>query len=359
MISFPMTGRPRHVSSQDVLKSPERLAWMLAGALAFAASAASAEGPVAVNSDNFVRAESDLYFSGIVANGGFGKLDHTREMAPLDKQTVIRLNRDTLYSSAVFDLDAGPVTITVPDAGARFLSMQIIDEDHYTHGVIYKPGRYTLTREEIGTRYVAAAFRIFADPSDPKDMDAVHVLQDKIGVEQAAIGTFEIPDWDADARNVTRTALLALAAQLPDTRGMFGAKGKVDPVRHLIGAAMGWGGNPEAEALYLNVVPETNDGQAVYKMHVGDVPVQGFWSISVYDAGGYFAPNDLGRYTLNNFTAAKNADGSVDVQFGGCDKTIANCLPTSDGWNYMVRLYRPEASILDGSWTFPVAEIAR
>ncbi|MFG1285374.1 DUF1254 domain-containing protein, partial [Xanthobacter autotrophicus] len=75
---------------------------------------------------------SDLYFAGIVKNGGFGKFDHTREPAPIDKQTVIRLNRDTLYSSAVFDLDAGPVTITLPEAGSRFMSMQVFDEDQYT-----------------------------------------------------------------------------------------------------------------------------------------------------------------------------------------------------------------------------------
>lgn len=62
---------------------------------------------IPVTPDSFVRAESDMYFSGIVKNGGFGKFDHTRDPAPLDKQTVIRLNRDTLYSAAVFDLDAG------------------------------------------------------------------------------------------------------------------------------------------------------------------------------------------------------------------------------------------------------------
>lgn len=47
----------------------------------------------------FARAESDLYFSGIVRNGSFGKQDHTREPVPIDKQTIIRINRDTLYSS--------------------------------------------------------------------------------------------------------------------------------------------------------------------------------------------------------------------------------------------------------------------
>src|SRR4051812_45792352 len=85
-----------------------------------------AGAPVPVTADNFPRAESDLYFGGVVKNGGFGKFDHTREPTPLDKQTVIRLNRDALYSAAVFDLNAGPVTITLPDAGKRFMSLQVI-----------------------------------------------------------------------------------------------------------------------------------------------------------------------------------------------------------------------------------------
>ena len=49
-------------------------------------------------------------------------------------------------------------------------------------------------------------------------------------------------------------------------------------------------------------------------------------------------------------------DGSVPVQFGGCDGKIDNCLPTPPGWNYLVRLYRPRAEVLDGRWTFPEAK---
>ena len=83
---------------------------------------------VPVTVDNFVRAESHLYFNNSISGGGFGKFHHVRELLPIDHQTVIRGNRDTLYSAAVFDLDAGPVTIRLPDAGERFMSLQIIDE---------------------------------------------------------------------------------------------------------------------------------------------------------------------------------------------------------------------------------------
>src|SRR6187402_2705330 len=89
-------------------------------------------GPVPVSVDNFIRAETDFYFSIKVKDDSFGKFLHHREPADVDNQTVIRMNRDTLYSVAVFDLDAGPVTITLPDAGKRFMSMQVVNEDQYT-----------------------------------------------------------------------------------------------------------------------------------------------------------------------------------------------------------------------------------
>jgi len=312
-----------------------------------------------VTPDSFCRAESDLYFSRIVANGGFGRFDHTRAPTPLDKQTVIRLNRDTLYSAAVFDLEAAPVTITMPDAGERFMSLQAINQDHYVHDVVYAPGPVELTREDVGTRYVVVAVRTLVDPDDPEDVAEANALQDGIIVEQAGEGTFEIPQWDKQSQDKVRAALLDLAETLPDSRDMYGSRETVDPVRHLIGCALGWGANPATEALYLNVVPALNDGETVYRLSVGEVPVDGFWSISVYNATGYFEPNPRDAYTINNITAEREQDGTVTVQFGGCEGEAPNCLPTPPDWNYMVRLYRPGAAILDGSWQFPHAEPER
>ena len=314
---------------------------------------------VPVTPDNFVRAESDLYLGNIVRDGGFGKYVHHREPAAIDNQNVIRLNRDTLYSVAVFDLDAGPVTITLPEAGKRFMSMQVIDEDHYTPQVVYGAGSHTLSKERIGTRYVMTPIRTLVDPADPKDVAAVHALQDAIKVDQpGGPGKFEVPNWEQASQKTVREALLVLASTLPDTKRMFGPKDAVDPVRRLIGAASAWGGNPEKDALYLNVTPPRNDGRTVYRLDVKDVPVDGFWSISVYNAKGYFEPNPENAYTLNSITAKKDGNGMVSVQFGGCDGKTANCLPITDGWNYLVRLYRPRPEILNNTWTFPQARPA-
>lgn len=159
-----------------------------------------AADPAIVGVDNFIRAESDMYAAAMVKDGALGKFLHRREPASIDNQTVIRLNRDTLYSSAVFDLDAGPVTITLPDAGKRFMSMQVINEDHYVPQVTYDAGEHTLTKEGVGTRYVVVAIRTLVDPADAKDIEAVHALQDAIKVSQKSIGSFEVPAWDPAAR---------------------------------------------------------------------------------------------------------------------------------------------------------------
>ena len=286
-------------------------------------------------------------------DGSFGKFTHRREPAAVDNQTVIRLNRDTLYSAAVFDLDAGPVTITLPEAGKRFMSLQVISEDHHTPGVFYGSGSYTIDKQKVGTRYVATAVRTLVDPADPKDVQQVHALQDAIKVEQASPGKFEVPHWDQASQNKVREALLVLATTIPDFKQAFGTKAQVDTVRHLIGTAAGWGGNPDKDATYLNITPKNNDGKTVYKLDVRDVPVDGFWSVSLYDAKGYCEKNEFNAYALNNITAKKSDDGSIAIQFGGCDGKIPNCLPIMPGWNYTVRLYRPRAEILDGSWTFP------
>jgi hypothetical protein len=312
---------------------------------------------VPVTADNFVRAETDLYFGGVMKDaGGIGKFFHNREPTPIDKQTVIRMNRDTLYSAAIFDLDAGPVTITLPNAGKRFMSMQVINEDEYTPMVVYKPGDVTLTKKNVGTRYVVAAIRTLVDPESAEDLKSVHALQGAIKVKQASTGKFEVPNWDPVSQKKVRDALLVLGTTLPDSKGMFGTRAQVDPVRHLIGAAMAWGGNPEKDAMYLTVTPPNNDSISPRRLTVKNVPVDGFWSISVYNAEGYFEKNPQNAYSINNLTGQKAADGSITVQFGGCDGKIPNCLPITKGWNYIVRLYRPKPEVLSGKWTFPVPQ---
>ncbi len=331
------------VLAQVVVGAPLGLAQQHADGVA---AAAHKGNPVTWK--NFTRAETDKYFKSYVGLGGFGKFHHIRGVTPIDQQTVVRMNRDTLYSMGIFDLTS-PVTITMPDPDKLFQSFQVINEDQYTKMVKYGPGEFTLTQADVGTRYVGVIVRTLFVPTDPAGS---HALQDAIKVSQASSGTFEIPDWEQDSQDRLRDAINVLASTISNTHEMFGDVDEVNPVKFLMGAAYGWGGNPETAAVYLNVVPDQNDGKTAFTLTVKNVPVDGFWSVSLYNAKGFFQKNDHDAYSVNNLTATKEADGSDVIHFGG-DPGQSNYLPIMEGWNYIVRLYRPQKVILDGTWTFP------
>jgi hypothetical protein len=305
-----------------------------------------------VTVENFVRAETDMTLDRYVKQGGFGKFLHIRKPTPIDKQDVIRMNRDTLYSIGVFDLTE-PVTITKPDSEGRFMSMMLVNQNHSIPPAIHDSGKFTFTKEEIGTRYLCIIMRTFVDASNPSDVEIANACQDKITVIQSNPGSFEIPDWDEQSLHKVRNAVNVLAATKADTSGYFGLREKLDPIDHLLGTAFGWGGNPKEAAMYINVTPEKNDGKTPHTLTISKkVPVDGFVSVTIYNADGFMEKNEQDAYSVNNVTAKRNDDGSVVIHFGG-DPKNPNYLPITPGWNYIVRLYQPGKEILDGSWTFP------
>jgi len=307
----------------------------------------------AVNVLNYVRAESDMQFKGYAEKaGGVGKLLNMREVYPVKNQTTIRGNRDTLYSMGVYDLTS-PVTIVKPASPDRFQSLLIVDQDMYNPVFKNCPGEVELTIGNVGTRYALVLFRTFADPNDPADMKKAHALQDAIQIKQASPGTLDLPDWDTASLVETRKVINQLATRIDGVPFGFGPRGMVDPIQHLVAAAFGWGGNPERGAMYFTVTPEKNDGKTAYTLTMPkDVPVQAFWSVSIYNEDGFFEPNSLNAYSYNSVTAKRNADGTTTIHFGG-DATATNYLPITDGWNYVVRCYLPGWQMIEGNWAPP------
>lgn len=308
-------------------------------------------GPVTVNTDNYVRAETAFQFERFLKlSGGINKWAHNRVPTPIDKQNVIRMNRDTLYSFAIVDVSEG-ATVTMPDSGKRYMTLMVVDENMYINQVFHKAGTYDLSVDKSGSKYVLLAGRTLADSSDPADIKKANALQDGLKIEARSSKPYSPPDYDKKSYQATYKPLLALSALIPDTKRMFGKKEEVDETRHMLGAAFGWGGLPIYEAFYITKNTPRHAGD--YTLTVKDVPVKGFWSISIYNKDGYFQKNKYDSYSINNVMAKPNKDGSVTVNFGTEKGDKENFLYVMDGWNYAVRLYEPSKEIQDGKWTFP------
>ena len=306
-----------------------------------------------VNISNFVRAETDHMFRTNMKTQGMkiGSLSHLRVPTTPDNQPVIRMNQDTLYSATVLDLSR-PVKVTLPEVDGRYMSLQVLNQDHYMF-VEAKPGTYELTEEKVGTGFAYITVRTFIDILDPADLAKAHAAQDAIELTGGGDGPFAAPDWNTDHLAVARKALSDLAALGFDATYAFGLKEEVRPVDYLVGTAAGWGGLPKSTAMYTMDSVAKNDGQTPHAITVKDVPVNAFWSITIYNADGYLEANDRGVNSYNNISAQPNDDGSYTIHFGGCEDGRGNCIPITPGWNYAIRMYEPRPEILDGSWQFP------
>jgi len=311
----------------------------------------SADEPIIVNIDNFVRAETATQFDRVMiqTGGEMNTFNHRRVAVPLDKQTVIRMNQDTFYSVAMVDISKG-ATLTIPELNGRYMGIAILNEDGYINKLYHGKGTYKLTMKEFDTPVVNVTLRTLVNTLDPADVAKVIAIQDSCTIKSNSDKPYTHPKYDKASYDGVFKAAIELGRFAPEASGMFGSKEKVDKVRHFVGTALGFGGLPEEEATYLNVEPNLPVG--AYEITVKDVPVDAFWSISLYNKEGFFQKNEYNANSMNNITGTPNEDGSFTVHFGG-DPKSSNYLHIMEGWNYVVRLYQPRKEILDGEWIFP------
>lgn len=316
----------------------------------------STDDLISVNADNYVRAATSRQFEITQKmTKGVNRFTHGRKPTRLDKQQVERMNRDTIYSSALVDISAG-AAVTLPDAAGRYMSLAVINENNYTTSIFHGAGTYVLTIDEHETSFVMIVARTLVDATDEADLAAANELQDQLRVEAGSASVYERPNYDPESFEATHGLLKELAKGLSGASGANGRRDEVDDVRHLLLSAYGWGGLPDYEVMY-----EANAAAlpvADHTMTVRDVPVDSFWSISIYNRDGFFEQNAFESYSTNSVIAEPNPDGSFTLNFGQEPNGRPNFLFIMDGWGYNVRLYQPRREIVDGDWHFPVPELS-
>jgi hypothetical protein len=244
------------------------------------------------------------------------------------------MNQDTVYSGAVIDTSAG-ATITIPDMGERYLSVMVVQNDHYIDQVFLTPGTHDI---ESDTDFALIAMRIRVDANDPEDAARVTALRDGTVLSVAGSKIHSLPDYDLQQLEALRSQLADESLTHPSTIGMQGARGSVDPRMHLLGTAYGWGLLPEQNAVYIGSPKLPADGCYTASFQPPPFTPPGFFSITMYDKDGWIVSE---RAILNEFNIDFNEDGSFDAYFGDCGDTAVNNLPITDGWNYVMRIYQP------------------
>jgi hypothetical protein len=324
--------------------------FLIAAALLAAAPAFAEAAGTHVTPETYIRAETDRSFHNIEAlAGGVNTFYHFRSPTPLDKQTVVRMNRDTLYSAAIVDTSKG-ATLILPQADdGRFISALIIDNDHYAPAVFYEPGRHALPQD---TKHVLVAIRIqLFDPKNVDEVAAVNALQDKVLIEAASADPLPPNGWDQDSLKALTAQYEKEAAGLGSYKGMMGPRGTVDEATRHLAAAAAWGLNPEKDATYLTYSRPHDPAtchSATYRVPENNA----FWSITLYGSDGYMkSENNI----LNSSNARLNADGTFTAFFGSRELCgdVSNRLDVTEGWNFLMRIYRPGPSVLDGTYKLP------
>ncbi|MFM8322202.1 MAG: DUF1254 domain-containing protein [Chloroflexota bacterium] len=305
-----------------------------------------------VTPETYIRAETDRQFVLVAQmSGGVNRLLHLRRPTPLDKQNIVRMNRDTLYSMAVVDTSQG-ATITVPEIpGGRYASVQLIDNDHYCPGVIYHSGTHALPRD---TRYLGIGVRIQVfNPNDAQEVALVNQVQDQFILQANCAEPLPELGWDLQSLKELTEQYEIESAKFSSWKGMMGERGQVDEnIRH-IAAAAAWGLFPEWDATYLNYSGNHDYGichKATYQVPENNA----FWSITLYGKDGFMkSDNNI----INSSNVKLNSDGTFTVYFGSLESCgdAPNRLDTSEGWNFLMRIYRPGPSVLDQTYQLPAA----
>ena len=314
---------------------------------------------VPVTKENYSEAETQTIFAKYIADVsaatctvGLGTILNLQKAADPKDRTVIRINFDTLYSWLILDLTT-PATFTLPQTNGRYQSAMVVNGQGYVY-VEKEPGDYTLTEDEVGSRYALVAFRTGVNIQDPDDVAQAQALQAKLSVTQAKTGEYVQPNqWDLEQ-------MMALRAAYNEERNekgvksesLFGRPGEVTPEQNNMGVAVGIGGLPKEGAVYLFYTPSSSEPQM---LTLKDVPNgdNAFWSLTVYDKDGFPVGEN---FNVNSAFAEADAQGDVTLHFGG-DTTQPNYLEIYPGWNATFRIYNPKPAYFDGSWARPELEL--
>ncbi|OEF83891.1 hypothetical protein B003_18585 [Vibrio breoganii 1C10] len=271
------------------------------------------------------------------------------------------MNRDTYYSMAVVDVSEG-ASITMPEVQeGKYLSYQVITEDHRIQAMGYGGGTFELETHTGNHVYIVVrldATFTEAEARKIQDQMSIDAKSNKMfTAEQVNKASFEKVENELKSQMPTilkRDGSQALTGMFTDPNDE--SKELFTEEKYAVGAAIGWGGAQMKDNIYevSGNYPANQCHQATFE----DPANQAFWSITVYDKAGFMF-NDVANLSSN--TAKPNADGSYTISFG-CGEDAPNNIQTANDsgvFNLGIRHYMPSQKVKDGYRILPTVKAVK
>jgi len=285
-----------------------------------------------VTQDNFPQAFTNMRFAAMVQ-----KTDGVNKFFAMpvpssnpDEQFVVRMNRDTPYSVSVIDMSSDNVYVTVPKTD-KYVTIQIVDENHETQPMIYGSGRHKITAK---TNHAFVIVRALEGD-----------IRQNLVIEAGSEKPFAVKKWDMESfKAVDEAGNIDFSDGYDQSKAFSNSESGQTSYMNYVGAAGGWGGAMVQDNIYQTSIYFEAEG--CYEMTFADPKAKYFWSATVYNGDGRMF-NDKANIS-SEMNPVKNADGTYTLRFG-CEGQPNN-IPivegnTTEKFNVLIRHYGPSEMV--------------
>ena len=297
-----------------------------------------------MTAEQFIRAESLHFMSGMSKRNGVNNFFHFTSLAMAKDKWVVSPNNDVIYSMAIVDASQG-FTLTIPETGSRFITAQIVSEEHMSRQLV-GGGIYKFNAGDFNGDHVAIGIRVGTDAT-PQDVTyIVEKLQPQMKVN--AVTSAEVSNYDETTMLKVRKALISEYDKLENTFGVMSSDiGYVtDWEKFTYTTAGAWGLSEDKYAMYIPYNLNGAKSDICYTATYTQPKVDQFWSITAYNNQKYLMSNESN--IINTGNVKLNDDGSFTVHFGskeacnGVDDIKNFILTTENDWGFLMRAYEAD-----------------
>ncbi len=308
------------------------------------------DGNIIVTEENFLAAEADRYFAEQQKLAPINEWEHKLKLMTYQTQTVVRQNRDTLYSKALVDVSKG-ATFSV-EKSDQYQTLHVLDSNHREIFVLYSDSDVRTKKIDMSDLSQGADTHVYVvlrtampNGESPEAYKIANKLQLSAKIQANSAKPYVPKGFNQESREKTRLALepKLLTFSIPNAFGTVDAK-NVTKYDATIGVGIGWGGFSTAHAHYkILIAQDRNGAPQTMTFPAPKFKKGGFFSITTYGPDAYIHAD---KYALNMHEMKKNQDGSYTVNFNRPGEN--NNIEIMKGWTAALRMYRPvdKASII-------------